>query len=138
MIGAGLRPPNPGKDFPGMGGGAGSNPLLDAYLSMISASAAGENNMAAALNFQNNPAAARAAMAMAASGMNLGHLNGLGGLGKDGAGYGSDRDDGEGELGSDAENDDISEAGDPPTQLTSTPTASGPAAIGIAAGNSGD
>ena len=27
-------------------------------------------------------------------------------------GYGSDRDDGDGELGSDAENDDISEVGD--------------------------
>ena len=146
MIGGGLRPPS-AKDFPGAMG-AGST-LLDTYLSMIAAAGAGaEGNMAAAaaaLNFQNNPAAARAAAmaaAAAASGMNLAQLNGAAGkdgLGGIGAGYGSDRDDGEGELGSDAENDDISEAGDPPpppppvgAHNSSTP------GIGIAAGNNGD
>ena len=128
---------------------------MDTYLAMISAHTAGGGgeggNMAAAaaaLNFQNNPAAARAAaMAMAASGMNLaqlGQLNGglvgLGG-GKDltGAGYGSDHEDGEGELGSDAENDDISEVGDPVSGPGSAHTpGAGAQGIGIAAGNNGD
>ncbi len=146
MIGGGLRPPvsGIGKDFPGTGIGGPGSALLDTYLAMISA--AGEGNMAAAaaaLNFQNNPAAARAAaMAMAASGLHFGALNGGkdGGIGV-GSGYGSDREDGEGELGSDAENDDISEAGDPPVVIrppSSTPGAQAGPAIGIAAGNSGD
>ncbi|XP_023336128.1 protein abrupt isoform X3 [Eurytemora carolleeae] len=112
----GLRHPNP-KDFPGMGGSA----LLDTYLSMIAAADGNVAAAAAALNFQNSPARA-AAMAAAAAAAGLIPMNG-----KDDR-YGSDRED-EGELGSDAENDDISEVGD------TRPTSAG---IGITTGNNGD
>ena len=53
-------------------------------------------------------------------------------VGKDlSGGYGSDRDDGEGELGSDAENDDISEVGD-------TRPTSAAGGIAITTANNGD
>lgn len=116
----GVRPPNP-KDFPGMGGSA----LLDTYLSMIAA--AGEGNVAAAaaaFNFQNSNAGARAAMAAAAAAVGMMPMNG-----KDPR-YGSDQDEADdGELGSDAENDDISEVGDRPTST---------GGIGITTLNNGD
>ena len=77
------------------------------------AGAGGEGgNLAAALNFQNTPAA-RAAMAAAqlsAAGMMPHGING-----KDSDRYGSDRGDDDGELGSDAENDDMSDNEDIPS-----------------------
>ncbi|QQP35804.1 Putative LOC100117648, partial [Caligus rogercresseyi] len=79
---------------PGMG-----SSLLDTYLSMIAA--AGEGNMAAAaFNFHHMPPAGRAALVAAAAG---------GGLSANGADKdpGSDR---EGELGSDADNEDLSDS----------------------------
>lgn len=105
---AGMRhhAPSP-KDYPG--GGLGGSALLDTYLSMIAAADGNVAAAAAALNFQNSPARA-AAMAAAAAAAGLLPLNG-----KDDR-YCSDREDGDGELGSDAENDDdISEVGDRPT-----------------------
>jgi len=102
----GMKPP-----APGFGGSA----LLDTYLAMISAADGNVAAAAAALNFQNSPAARAAAMAAAqlsAAGMMPGGLAGLNG--KDH--YGSDREDGEGELGSDAENDDISDNEEPEPQ----------------------
>ena len=79
---------------------------MDTYLSMI-AGAEGGNlaAAAAALSFQNTPAA-RAAMAAAqlsAAGMMPHNING-----KEER-YGSDRGDDDGELGSDAENEDMSD-----------------------------
>ena len=70
----------------------------------------------AALNFHNNPAA-RAAMAAAQ--LQAGGMMPLGINGKEDR-YGSDRGDDDGELGSDAENDDMSDNEDLPS---STPVA---------------
>lgn len=125
----GIRPPNP-KDFPGMGGSA----LLDTYLSMIAA--AGEGNVAAAaaaFNLQNSAGAAgaRAAMAAAAAAAGMMPMNG-----KDPR-YGSDQEEADGELGSDAENDDISEVGDRPTSAAGA-TGGGGGPIGLTTINSGD
>lgn len=100
---------NPGMKPPGVFGGS----IVDTYLSMI-AGAEGGNlaAAAAALSFQNTPAA-RAAMAAAqlsAAGMMPHNING-----KDGERYGSDRGDDDGELGSDAENEDMSDNEEMPT-----------------------
>ena len=105
---------NPGMKPPGVFGGS----IVDTYLSMI-AGAEGGNlaAAAAALSFQNTPAA-RAAMAAAqlsAAGMMPHNING-----KDGERYGSDRGDDDGELGSDAENEDMS---DNEEMASSTPVA---------------
>lgn len=124
---AGMNP----KDFAAMaaaanassqaGGGAQAgmgSALLDTYLSMITAaaggSAANENAMAAALQFQrvaaagNNPfAAAQAAAAAAGMGMNP-----MNGGGKESDDQDDEREDMAGELGSDADNDDLSDAED--------------------------
>jgi len=104
---------NAGMKPPGVFGGS----IVDTYLSMI-AGAEGGNlaAAAAALSFQNTPAA-RAAMAAAqlsAAGMMPHNING-----KEER-YGSDRGDDDGELGSDAENEDMS---DNEEMASSTPVA---------------
>jgi len=97
LAGHGMKPP-------GVFGGS----IVDTYLSMI-AGAEGGNlaAAAAALSFQNTPAgrAAMAAAQLSAAGMMPHGLNG-----KEDSRYGSDRGDDDGELGSDAENDDMSDA----------------------------
>lgn len=103
LAAAGIKPP---------GVFGGSTALLDTYLSMIAGAGGEGGNLAAALNFQNTPAA-RAAMAAAqlsAAGMMPHGING-----KDSDRYGSDRGDDDGELGSDAENDDMSDNEDIPS-----------------------
>uniref|UniRef100_A0A0K2UCI3 Putative LOC100117648 [Nasonia vitripennis] n=2 Tax=Lepeophtheirus salmonis TaxID=72036 RepID=A0A0K2UCI3_LEPSM len=90
-----------GGGAPGLG-----SALLDTYLSMINA--AGENNMAAAaaaLNFHHMPAGRAALAAAAAAAGTLLPSNGD----KD---PGSDREDMAGELGSDADNEDLSDTED--------------------------
>jgi hypothetical protein len=95
LAGTGLKPP-------GVFGGS----IVDTYLSMI-AGAEGGNlaAAAAALSFQNTPAgrAAMAAAQLSAAGMMPHGING-----KEDR-YGSDRGEEDGELGSDAENDDMSD-----------------------------
>ena len=106
-----------GAKVPTSAAGMGSA-LLDTYLSMIAAAggAGADNPMASALGFQNpaSRAAAFAAAAAAAAGNNpggVGSTNGDGG--KDGdeimEDADRDRDDLAGELGSDADNDEMSD-----------------------------
>ncbi|XP_059089315.1 protein abrupt-like isoform X2 [Tigriopus californicus] len=106
------------KDFAALAAAGGAQPaggmgsaLLDTYLSMIAAAGGESNPMAAALNFQNpaSRAAAFAAAAAAASG-NQSH-NGEG-KDLDRRSASEDRDDMAGELGSDADNDDLSDNDD--------------------------
>jgi len=94
MAAHGMKPPHPG-----FGGGSA---LLNTYLSMIAAANGNDAAVSAALNFQNGSMAAAQLSGM------MPPMNG-----KDDR-YGSDRED-EGELGSDAENDDMSDNEDIPS-----------------------
>ena len=93
----------------GAAGGMGSA-LLDTYLSMIAAAGGDTNAMAAALNFQNTAMARSAAAAFAAASAASGAASGASSTNGDNKEVKND-DDMAGELGSDADNDDISEDG---------------------------
>ena len=105
--------------------------MLDTYLTMIAAADGNVAAAAAALNFQNSPAGRAAAMAAAAAAAAGGMMppmltmNGKEGSYDDRSA--SERDDQEGELGSDADNDDMSDAED-----------GGAVTPGIATANNGD
>lgn len=105
MAQAGIRPPNRGNNT--------GSALLDTYLTMIAAADGNVAAAAAALNFQNSPAGRAAAMAAAAAAASGGMMPPMLTLnGKEGSYDGrsvSERDDQEGELGSDADNDDMSD-----------------------------
>merc|ERR1719347_721855 len=88
MAAHGMKPPHPGF--------SGGSALLNTYLAMIAANNGNDAAVSAALNFQNGSMAAAQLSGM------MPPMNG-----KDDR-YGSDRED-EGELGSDAENDDMSD-----------------------------
>merc|ERR1719228_338480 len=94
MAAHGMKPPHPGF--------SGGSALLNTYLAMIAANNGNDAAVSAALNFQNGSMAAAQLSGM------MPPMNG-----KDDR-YGSDRED-EGELGSDAENDDMSDTEDIPS-----------------------
>ena len=110
-----------GNGGPAAAGGPMGSALLDTYLSMIAAAGGDTNSMAAALNFQNNPATRAAAFAAAAAAAGGG--NGIGSASTNGE-KDSDADELGGELGSDADNDDMSDEDNSssPQKRSSVPT----------------
>ena len=113
-LAAGMTPPTTSA-APGMG-----SALLDTYLSMIAAAGGDTNAMAAALNFQNSASRAAAFAAAAAAAGGAAGAPGselasppLGGPPTNGDNEPKNEDEeDEGELGSDAENDDVMSDGE--------------------------